>query len=191
MKGVEGVDVPVEGKGTVRITSRVNGCTRTMILNNVLYVPQAPNNLFSVTHLDENGGHTKMGSGIAELYDKEKNKIAIGHKVKRMYLLDREMLHKERGNVTKETFNTSWEEWHKRFGHIDMSRLQHMNKGGLVDGFEAPKDEPTFECVACTKVKQTRNPFPRKQIMRTTQPGELIHTDLWEAHETGIHGVKY
>ena len=191
VKGVEGVDVPVEGKGTVGITSRVNGHTWTMILNNVLYVPQAPNNLFSVTHLDENGGHAKMDSGITELYDKEKNKIAVGHKIERMYLLNGETLHKERSNVIKEASNTSWEEWHKRFGHISVSGLQHMNKGGLVDGFEAPKDKPTFECVACTKVKQTRNPFPRKQITRTMQPGELIHTDLWEVREMGIHRVKY
>ena len=191
VKGVEGTNVPVLGRGTVKLSSRVNGCTQTIILKNVLYVPQAPNNLFSVTHLDENGGHMKMGDGIAELYDKEKNKIAIGYQVERMYLLDREMLHKEHGNVTKETSNMSWEEWHKRFSHIGMSRLQRMNKEGLVDGFEAPKDEPTFECVACTKAKQTRNLFPRKQIVRITQPGELIHTDLWVAHETGIHRVKY
>ena len=88
IKGVEGTNVPVLGGGTVKLSSRVNGCTQTIILKNVLYVPQAPNNLFSVTCLDENGRHAKMGDGIAELYDKEKNKIAIGHKVERMYILD-------------------------------------------------------------------------------------------------------
>ena len=68
-----------------------------------------------------------MGGGTAELYDKQKNLIAIGHKVKRMYLLDGEMLHRERSNVIKET-SKSWEDWHRKFGHIGVSRLQRTKK---------------------------------------------------------------
>ena len=90
-------------------------------------MPRAPNNLFSVTRLDETGGHAKMGGGTAELYDKQKNLIAIGHKVKRMYLLDGEMLHRERSNVIKET-SKSWEDWHRKFGHIGVSGLQRTKK---------------------------------------------------------------
>ena len=190
VKEVEGTDVPVLGKGTVALSSRVNRRTQTLILKDILYVPQAPNNLFSVPCLNKTGGHAKMGSSTTELYDKQKNLIAIGHKVERMYLLDRETLHREHGNVIKETFK-SWEDWHRKFGHIGVSRLQHTKKGRLVDGFEMPKDEPTFDCAACTKAKQTQNLFPRQTVARMTKPGELTHTDLWEACETGIHGVKY
>ena len=73
VKGVEGTDVPVLGKGTVALSSRVNGRTQTLILKDVLYMPQAPNSLFSVTRLDKTGGHAKMGGGTTELYDKQKN----------------------------------------------------------------------------------------------------------------------
>lgn len=53
----------------------------------MLYVPQALNNLFSVSCLDESGGHAIMGDGCIHLYDKNKSLIAVGQKIEWMYLM--------------------------------------------------------------------------------------------------------
>ena len=53
VKGVGGVFVSAEGQGTMHLMSCVNENKIQIMLSNVLYVPSAPNNLFSVMRLDE------------------------------------------------------------------------------------------------------------------------------------------
>ena len=80
VKGVGGVFVSAEGQGTVHLISHINNNKIQIVLSNVLYVPSAPNNLFSVMRLDKLEGHAIMGNGIVCLYDKNKLLIAIGKK---------------------------------------------------------------------------------------------------------------
>ena len=70
VKGVGGVFVSAEGQGTVHLISHINNNKIQTVLSNVLYVPSALNNLFSVTRLDKLEGHTIMGNGFVHLYDK-------------------------------------------------------------------------------------------------------------------------
>ena len=84
--GIGDTEVKCEGKGTVYIKSQKANVT--MCLENILYVPTAPNNLFSLSRLDDAGRHTKFGNGAAELFDKHNNLLAKRIKVQRMYLLD-------------------------------------------------------------------------------------------------------
>ena len=81
IRGVGNTDVPVKGRGTVKLKSRTNGQTFVIVLQDVLYVPQAPNNLLSISRLDESSRHMNMGDGCIHLYDKNKNLIAVGRKV--------------------------------------------------------------------------------------------------------------
>ena len=131
-----------------------------------------------------------MGSGTAELYDKQKNLIAIGHKAKGMYFSSEKHSIESMPMWLKRPPKAGRGDWHRKFGHIGVSRLQCTKKGGLVDGFEMPKDKSIFDCTACMKVKQTQNPFPRQTVTHTTKPGELTHTDLWEVCKMGIHRVR-
>ena len=72
VKGVGNVLVPVEGKGSVELKSRVNDKRIMIVLPNVLYVPSVPNSLVSLTRLDESGGCAILGDGTIQLYDKPK-----------------------------------------------------------------------------------------------------------------------
>ena len=81
IRGVGDMDVPVKGRGTIKLNSWINRRTFTIVLQNVLYVPQAPNNLLSISCLDESGGRTIMGDRHIQLYDKNKTLIATGKKV--------------------------------------------------------------------------------------------------------------
>ena len=80
VKGVRGVFVSAEGQGTMHLISHINNNKIQIVLSNVLYVPSAPNNLFSMTRLDELEGRAVMGNGIVRLYDKNKLLIAISKK---------------------------------------------------------------------------------------------------------------
>ena len=111
IRGVGNTDVPVKGRGTIRLQSQT-GQKYMIVLQDVLYVPQAPNNLFSISRLDESGGRAIMGDGHIHLYDKNKMLIAVGRKVERMYLLDiAAQPALERAALSTETANT-WQDWH-------------------------------------------------------------------------------
>ena len=108
MKGVGGVLVSVEGKDVMQLISQVNEKKIQVVLQNVLYVPEAPNNLLSVTWLDEIGGCAVMGEGYVRLYDKNKMLILVGHKIEQMYLLDAVAQQVE----SKEMVLLMWMDWH-------------------------------------------------------------------------------
>ena len=133
-----------------------------------------------------------MGDGRIHLYDKNETLIAVGQKVERMYLLDvTAYTALEQAALLMETTNT-WLDWHRRFGHISVSGLQCTLSKHLVTGMMVNEnDPPKFDCDACTQAKQTQAPFPRQSESRAEQLGDLTHTDLWECHTMGIHGVRY
>ena len=78
IRGVGDMDVPVKGRGTIKLNGQINGQTFMIVLRNVLYVPQAPNNLLSISRLDESGRRAVMGGGQIHLYHKNKLLIAVG-----------------------------------------------------------------------------------------------------------------
>ena len=192
IRGVGNIEVPVKGRGTIKLKSWTDGQNFVIVLKDVLYVPQAPNNLFSISRLDESGGHANMGDGRIHLYDKNKNLIAVGRKVERMYLLDVTAAPAlERVALSTEMANT-WQDWHRRFGHIGVSGLQRTLSKRLVTGMTVNEtDLPKFDCAACTQAKLARAPFLRQSDSRAERPGDLTHTDLWECRAMGIHGTRY
>jgi len=78
IRGVGNSEVPVKGKGTIKLKSWTDGQSFVIMLQDVLYMPQAPNNLFSISRLDKSSRHANMGDGHIHLYDKNKNLIAVG-----------------------------------------------------------------------------------------------------------------
>ena len=85
----------------------------------------------------------------------------------------------------------SWETWHKRFGHIGYSGLQHMLDNNLVEGFSVNAHMPKPDCIACTEAKQSVEPFGPPSD-RKTEPGDLTHIDVWGKYDTAsINGNHY
>ena len=145
VKGVGGVFVSAEGRGTVHLISQINKNKIQIVLSNVLYVPSAPNNLFSVTRLDELEGCAIMGNSFIRLYDKNELLIAIGKKKDRLYLLDA----KAQPVEIKETALYTWADWHRRFRHVGISGLKRMHAEKLVDSFEVDENSPLPDCNPC------------------------------------------
>jgi len=195
LTGIGNTGVQAMGRGTIEIISRVNDQNLTITLRDVLYAPKAANNLFSISRLDEHGGHTQIKNGRIILQNHEHRTIAIGRRVERLYILDikikEQVLEHSTIAESKETLNT-WNDWHKRFGHVGLSGLQRLKKGKMVDGFDVNENVPFQECVACIEAKQALNPFPKIAENRSTKPGELTHTDVWgPARTTAISGARY
>lgn len=192
IRGVGDTDVPVKGRGTIKLTSQTNEETFAIILKDVLYVPQALNNLFSISHLNESDGHTVMGTGCIQLYEKNKFLIAIGRKVERMYLLHVTVQPAAEHLILSKEGESSWQQWHHQFGHIGVSSLQQTLDGQMVTGMVVNKgDSPKFDCEACIQAKQAHAPFPCQSESRTERPSDLTHTDLWECHTMEIHSARY
>jgi len=188
VKGVGNVLVPVEGKGSVELKSRVKEKNIMIVLPNVLYVPSAPNSLVSLTRLDESGGHAAMGNGIIQLYDKNQTLIAVGRRVERMYLLDVSTVTPPHDSSATEIVLFTWTDWHRQFGHVGISGLQRTLTQNLVDGLNiTPSDSPMPTCEACIQAKQAHAPFPRHTERHAQNAGELTHTDLWEARTVGLY----
>jgi hypothetical protein len=61
----------------------------------------------------------------------------------------------------------------------------------MVDRFNVDDQTDKPDCVACTKAKQHIELFP-KVTSRQTEPGELIHIDLWGKYAIRfIHSNQY
>ena len=133
IQGVGNVKVPVEGRGTINLKSQT-GQQYVIVLKDVLFVPQAPNSLFSLSRLDDSSRRVIVGDECIHLYDKNKNLIAIGWKIERMYLLDITAHPALKWATLSMEMGNTWQTWHCRFGHISMSGLQCTLNKGLVTG---------------------------------------------------------
>jgi len=189
--GIGNTAIEAQGRGTIDIITNVNNKKYNVTLEDVLYVPKAVNNLFSISRLDENGGKAHINNGTITLKNAQDQTIAVGKRMNRLYILDATTIIKENSAIVTEEPN-SWNDWHKRFGHVGISGLQRLAKARIVDGYTVNEKLPFRGCSACIEAKHAHNPFPKLGQHKDTEPGELTHTDVWgPARPTAITGAKY
>jgi len=193
ISGVGKTPIYAYGRGVVEVTSVLtnNNKTKNLKLHNVLYVPDARDNLLSLAKLDDAGGRTQFGNNKCILINANNEVIAEGTRSGGLYLLN---LYRKREQIyfTNTTTPQTWESWHRRYGHISISGLQTVLNKNLVDGFTVDRDSQIHDCVACIQAKQTHKPFPKKATSRSITPGELTHTDVWgPSRTTSLLGMRY
>ena len=82
--------------------------------------------------------------------------------------------------------------WHRRLGHVGMKQLNRLIKHDLVRGLKDVIFENDKLYSACQARKQVGNTHPKKSIMSTCKPFELLHMDLFRPTTyTSIGGNKY
>src|ERR1700678_2140329 len=138
VKGLGNNTVPAYGRGTIEILTSASHDARTILLYNVLYVPDTQDNLLSIARVDKAGGQVRFSHGKAFLLDNNEQLIAEAPAINRLYVLNffRKTDPKERSNIAHPTQNNSWTEWHKRFGHVGISGLKRLKQANLVNGFD-------------------------------------------------------
>ena len=66
-----------------------------------------------------------------------------------------------------------------------------MLDNNLVDSFNVDMRTQKPDCIACTELKQTVEPFG-KSAEQKTEPGKLTHINLWGKYRiTSINGNQY
>ena len=87
------------GYGTISIKFKVNNKFITHKLQHTLYIPEAPNCLFSASRFDETGGKVIIQKGKCSLEDKNGNTVRHGILQRRLYLIDAETVYLAKANL--------------------------------------------------------------------------------------------
>jgi len=184
IKGIGDHAVIAEGIGTVELQTYVTDKTFVIALGDVYYVPSAVHSILSLTRLDRDGGSFASGHGQTKLYSKDGTLFAISTIQDGIYMM--KVRQHEPPAYTYQA--CTWNEWHQWFRHIGICGLQCLHDEQLVDGLDVLPSN-TGNCCACIEAKQSKLPFPCQLAPHTTQPGELIHTDVWgPAHTVALTG---
>lgn len=79
------------------------------------------------------------------------------------------------------------QEWHERTGHTDKGKLRKLAQS--VNGMKVKKGKDT-QCEACLAGKMVKIPFHSTE-RKTTQRGQLVHSDVSGPHRTPTFGNKH
>ena len=160
-----------------------------VMLKNVLYIPSIENKLFSIPTAVENGGTVILNKDSCVLEMNGKS-VKIGHKYGKLYKLNCEPDHScYIGHVKK-----SMSLWHQRYGHLNEGDLKLLHEKNMVHGMEIAPDNSVEvgTCHGCALGKSKRNSFPQKSQTKTTQPLQLIHSDVCgPIHIPSVGGSRY
>jgi transposase InsO family protein len=177
------------GTGDIKITTLVGERESTVTLKNVLYIPEAAANLFSVKQATKAGAAVSFFTDFAEV-SLDDTTLATADGAEGMYNIS--VIYKqeyEQAMLASATEPALL--WHQRFAHLapgSLSKLVHM-----VTGIST-KPEEFAElpfCEPCAMGKQARLPFPESTSV-TTHPLELVHTDVCGPMQVAsLGGRKY
>jgi transposase InsO family protein len=98
----------------------------------------------------------------------------------RLYLLDATANKSNESSLYASSPKLSWDQWHRRYGHISTTTLDRISKRGIVDGLSIDQSTiPSNTCEACIQAKQAHKPFPKEAENRSEVPGERVMSDVW------------
>lgn len=164
------------GGGTVVGVSGA-GKPKDIHLENVLYVPKLENGLLSVSKIAEKGFKVLFTRDSVKIIDGEDNVVALGERSGGVYVLKESAEVAAVAGGSCHTLNCQ-HTWHRRLGHRDVAVLDRMKKEDLVSGVKIVDCGGRGKCEECLEGKSARLPFPQVSVKKTTQPLQLVHTDL-------------
>ena len=166
-------------KGSLEVISNL-GIQGT--LEDVLYCPDVPYNLLSVTKMQA-AGMTVIFSEKGVEINKGGKMVLKGKPSNNLISIDFILNIKSINNVSQicSTVKTNYEIWHQRLGHIGKNKFlniknkQMVEDIGLLDHI-TPVDSL---CEACINGKQTRLPFNKhKNTNYVKRPLFMVHSDV-------------
>lgn len=187
------------GIGDIKVKSEIG--TRhwkTIILKNVLHVPELKRKLFSVSATTTYGSKGYINNETIILRDKTGRIQIIGNKQGGLY---RANLEEIPTNALVSNSTSELKLWHKRLAHVNQQTIQEMMKYKSVDGLSTIAEEEfkksntsicSVDCEPCILGKQHRKHFPSSSKDRASQVGQRIHVDICgPIGEPTISGSKY
>uniref|UniRef100_A0AAG5DMY5 Endonuclease n=1 Tax=Anopheles atroparvus TaxID=41427 RepID=A0AAG5DMY5_ANOAO len=180
--------------GNVRVVSKVGDEKINCVIQKVLYVPGLQFNLFSIQRIGQLGMKVIFGKNSAKVL-RNGEVVLRGVMNGKLYELDVEVLSVKQPNALVSSNVISNEElWHRRFGHIGKNGLLKIVNSDMVKGMILNKGmlEDHLVCEPCLRGKQTRNPFMKMSLPRSSRPLQLIHSDVCgPITPAAFHGKRY
>ena len=183
-----GAIMPGAGLGKVRLAVKVRGYTRSVVLTDVLHVPQIKGNLISVTKLQDKGMvvETTVPPLRKAMIIKDRGRqVGRASRVGNSFVLDRPtdaafpvQEPTDRNGRGLKALEAEYVRWHQRFGHIGLQIVRHVHTvvNDLERAVEPVKDQPSCEVCALTKKVRVVN---RVSPERSTQPLARVFSDFW------------
>ena len=185
--------------GDVVLHTEVGGRSVVLILRDVLYVPTALRNLFSVRSAVKAGAefHFAQHSCIVSVAGKA---VAAADCCDGLFCIrtgPAAPAPAEGEAALLASGGEAPELWHRRFGHLGYSSLARMQQHGMVTGMSVPaaafQAAKPAVCEPCAKGKQPRMPFPASDSdSKAQQPLDLLHMDVAGPFPTqSLGGARY
>lgn len=184
---VENLAVPVEiavakdgqtmkalKRGTIKMFD--NDIKRSIIVRNVLYVPNLKYNLLSVKRMEENGFEIYFKNGAATISRNGEIYLRTQRKGK---LYEAVFVYSVNGiaSITEEISN-ELEVWHQRFGHLNELSLNQLVRKEMVTGMPSKLNGKLNFCKICVESKMAHLPYKQVKYSKSSRPLELIHSDV-------------
>ena len=172
------------GIGNVNITLFDGNQFVSVVIKNVLYVPKLKRRLLSITEITEKGSIVTFEDGICTVKMKGKH-FLLGQrhgKLWRVPCQEEQCFLSAAESFSACAKEISIELWHQRYGHLSYGNLDILNRKKMVNGLGDinSKNPPNDNCEGYILGKHNRSPFPKKSASSTTQPLDLIHSDVYQ-----------
>ncbi|UYV68405.1 hypothetical protein LAZ67_5004222 [Cordylochernes scorpioides] len=187
VKLVNDQSIEALGTGTVQLEVLEHGEPFLLKLENVLFVPGLKGNLISVSTCTEKSFFVKFMRGKAEIVNPLRKICIEAYKRNGLYILRQTKYAKTQFTRMCIDKNSS-EIWHNRFGHLNFDDLRKLQRENLVNGLPKGEFKSITSCETCIRGKQTRLPFPEISLTKSTEPLQLIHSDICGPMRTKSYG---
>jgi transposase InsO family protein len=166
---------------------------RTLVLTDVLHVPELAGSLISVPQLQDKGILVQTTEGNSKYAMVLKSKgyiIANAIRVGSQYILDSVAIE---ATMTATERDPSLDLWHRKFGHIGVQGLRGLHD--VVSDLEAPISVPrgynSDFCEPCIMAKQLRV-VNRQAPEKTDEPLGRVFSDFWGPYSIPtLNGERY
>ena len=106
-------------RGTIKLESTVDGITYRLTIKDVVYAPNAPHNLISISHMTQAGFAVLFSGNKAHFWAPGGAVIAEGQEHGQLFLMDIKGIARHDQAYVARSSHT-WDEWHKIFRHLNM-----------------------------------------------------------------------
>lgn len=165
----------ITGMGRVNLLVDNGNEEREIDIEKVFYVSDLRTNLLSVSRMTDHELEVRFRKEDAIVINKNNKVVMRANRIGNLYYVNK--CNNSANNIEVQQ-ESAINEWHKRLGHVNERDLKTMVKNGLVHGLQLKDNEKLSECEICVREKQTSKPFPKGSEERTSEPLEIVHTDV-------------
>ena len=179
------------GVGDIELEAYDNKNWRKVVLQNVLFTPHMPFNLFSALTVLKRGYKQEADAEKSFFKDREGNIVVVAvnenNLFKLQFRLENSVLQSRLDDAEKCLVSVSIKKWHEKLAHQNIKYVREILKRNDIKYIDDWND---YVCPGCVYGKQHRVSHPLNPKV-SSRPLDLIHVDLCEMDVYSLGGAKY